>query len=112
MKLTEFKRGDTFELPLSVTERGENASVVPVDISNWVFSMVARENSAIGRVVHTFRFDAVDAINGTGVFTAAPDVTKHWPVSDLVFDISVTDQDGKEATSPTVSMQIVERITR
>lgn len=112
MLLPEFKRGDSFELPLAVTERVTGAGLVPANIAGWLFRMSAREESASGRMVHSFSFEVTSEAEGKGVFTATPDQTRKWPLKTLVLDILVRDAEGKEVTSKTIQMNVVERVTR
>ena len=112
MLLPDFKRGDSFELPLSVTERSDTGVMVAVDITNWLFKMDAREETAAGRIVQSFAFDIVDALAGKGVFVASTAATRRWPLKTLVLDISIRDSEGKEVTSKTMQMTVGERVTR
>ena len=112
MLLPEFKRGDSFELPLAVRERDSSGIMRDVNITGWVFKMDARENDFAGRVVQRFQFQVDDALAGKGRFVCLPEVTRRWPLGNLVFDISVRDSNGKEITSRTMSMPVAERISR
>lgn len=112
MLLPEFKRGDTFELPLAVAERAPGGNMVPVDISDWVIRMSAREESATGKIVQVFSFQITDALNGKGFFFCPPEATRRWPLKTLVLDIVIRDAQNKEITSRTIQLPVFERVTR
>lgn len=112
MQLPDFKRGDTFDLPLAVTEKGPSGVMEPVNITGWTILMKAREETEVGRVVHNFTFDVIDAASGKGAFVASPSVTRRWPLKPLVMDIVIRDATGNEVTSRTIQMNVEERVSR
>jgi hypothetical protein len=110
--LPSIKRGDTFELPLVITERDLSGRVVPVDISGWTFRMEAREVGPTGRMVQRFDFEITDAVAGKGRFLASPQATRSWPVKTLFLDIRVLNGIGSIMTSQTMTMSVQEPVTR
>lgn len=112
MLLPEFKRGDSFELPLAVTERLVDVGLAPASIAGWLIKMSAREESASGRLVYNFPFEVTSEAEGKGMFVALPAATRKWPIKTLVLDILIRDAEGKEVTSKTIMLPVVERVTR
>lgn len=112
MVLPDFKRGDTFRLPLLITERDGSGQSGPVNISGWSFRMEAREDSPQGRVVHRFDYVELNAVAGQGEFIAAGAATRSWPIKTLFLDIKVLDAAGETFTSKTMTLKVLEAVTR
>jgi hypothetical protein len=101
------KRGDTFDLSGSVSALVEGEPVP--DFTNWVGASQIRD--ARGQLVAELEFEWLDPAERL-VRIKAPATTDAWPIGPVRMDVQLTSPDEKVISTETVTIEIVEDITR
>lgn len=102
MKRTIFKRGDTFQLELSVSN-----NAAPVNITGWVIASQVRTKS---RLISTLAVEYTDP--ALGIYRLRDNNTSDWPLGLLQCDIKYTTDDGQVAHSETFEIDVQRGITQ
>jgi regulator of protease activity HflC (stomatin/prohibitin superfamily) len=101
----DHKRGDTFDMQGAVTDNtGE-----PLDITGWLIRSQIR--TVAGELVAELTITVSDPLTGRYHLTA-PDGTDLWPIGAHRQDIEYTDPAGRILSTETVTLRVVEDVTR
>jgi hypothetical protein len=99
------KRGDTFELTMTLETQG-----VAVDLTDFTISCQMRDQ--IDALIQTFTVVKTDPTNGVFTVSATDAETYLWPVANLFTDIEFIALDSTVSSSDTFSIQVTKDITR
>lgn len=102
MKRTIFKRGDTFQLELSVSNNGE-----AVNLTGWTIASQVRSKS---KLISTLAVEYTDRV--LGIYRLRDNNTSDWPLGMLVCDIKYTTDDGQIVHSETFEIEVQRGITQ
>lgn len=105
----QLKRGDTLKFGSRALTRKADGSVSPPE--NFAAWAIAAQLRFRGNLVAALVAKIEDAAAGT--FTlSAPLGTQGWPVAELLLDIQYTTDAGQVISTPTMTVRILEDITR
>jgi hypothetical protein len=99
------KRGDTFELTLTLENDG-NA----VDITNFTIASQIRQQD--DTLVQALTVTKIDPVNGQFTLTAVDTSTDDWPIANLEVDVEFIEADGTVSSSETFNINVLKDITR
>ena len=105
MAIITHKRGDTFELTLSLENQGN-----PVDITNFTIASQIRDQD--DQLVQALTVTKTDASNGQFTLTATDTQTDDWPIAKLDVDVEFVEPDTTVSSSETFNIQVIKDITR
>lgn len=105
MAIITHKRGDTFELTLTLENQG-NA----VDITLFTIACQVRDQSDV--LIQTLTVVKTDPTNGTFTLSASDSETYLWPLLKLDADVEFIEPDTTVSSSETFSIQVIKDITR
>jgi len=105
MAIINHKRGDTFELTLTLENQG-NA----VDVTNFTIACQVRDQSDL--LIQTLTVTKTDPTNGVFTLTASDTETYLWPLVKLETDVEFIEADTTVSSSETFSIQVIKDITR
>lgn len=86
----EFIRGDTFSIPMTLTDPENNGS--PVDLTGWTIASQVRYSK---RLIDTLTVTITDAAQGEFVISMDEADTATWPARKLKCDIQFDRPEGR-----------------
>lgn len=99
------KRGDTFELTLTLENDG-NA----VDITNFTIASQIRQQDDV--LVQALTVTKTDPTNGQFTLTSTDTETEGWPIANLEVDVEFIEDTGVVSSSETFNINVLKDITR
>tara|TARA_R110002153_G_scaffold251161_2_gene408070 strand:+ start:251 stop:571 length:321 start_codon:yes stop_codon:yes gene_type:complete len=105
MAIITHKRGDTFELTLTLENQG-NA----VDITLFTIACQVRDQE--DALIQALTVTKTDPTNGVFTLTAADTETDDWPLLKLDTDVEFIEPDATVSSSETFNIQVIKDITR
>ena len=105
MAVITHKRGDTFQLTLTLENQG-NA----VDITNFTIASQIRDQD--DQLVEALTVTKTDASNGVFTLSATDTQTETWPIAKLDVDVEFIEPNNTVSSSETFNIQVIKDITR
>lgn len=105
MAIITHKRGDTFEITLTLENQG-NA----VDITLFTIACQVRDQDDV--LVQALAVAKTDPTNGVFTLTATDTETASWPLLKLEADVEFIEPDTTVSSSETFNIQVIKDITR
>lgn len=100
----EFKRGDTFNPLIRVTE--DNSE--PVNISNW--TIISQVRDIRDNLISTLNVS--NRVDSSGEFNLGTLDTSSWPVGELFWDIQYINAEGVKISTETIVIRCIKDISR
>ncbi len=85
-----FIRGDTFSIPMTLTDPDSNDS--PVNLTGWTISSQVRYSK---RLVSTLNVTITDAAEGNFTISLPKEETVNWPAREILCDIQFDRPEGR-----------------
>lgn len=105
MAVITHKRGDTFELNMTLENQG-----IAIDLTGWTIASQVRAGD--DSLVDDLTVTITDAAAGQVTVSATAAETEQWPTGQLDWDIEFTDPSGAVSSSDTITVTVVKDITR
>jgi hypothetical protein len=105
MAIITHKRGDTFELTLTLENQG-----IAVDITLYTIACQIRDQDDL--LIQDLTVTKIDPTNGVFTITATDTETSTWPLLKLDADVEFIEPDATVSSSETFNIQVNKDITR
>lgn len=98
----EFKTGDTFKLPFTVTDPSTGEATT---ITGWSFRSHLRTYDDV--LIQNLTFTVDSEPDGEVTISATPVETRSWPLGHHVMDIEVTDASGDVFSTVDIQVSVI-----